>query len=149
MRYQIRPMTEKDIPDVIRGEEEIFKTSLGFDLLYTDLTLNPYAYYFVLEINKKVKGYIGLWIEDTAQIVNFYVDKDIQNQGYGTMIMDFVINLCEMSGVASISLEVRVSNSKAIHLYEKYGFKNSHIRPQYYEDLEDAMVMIKYFKEEQ
>lgn len=148
MRYHIRPMTIDDIMEVVEGEKAIFGTSLGYDMLYSDLTLNPYAHYLVLEINGKVKGYIGLWIDENAEIVNFYVDKKYQGKGFGSMIMDFVIQLCLMSKVKNISLEVRNSNENAKKLYTKFGFINSHLRKDYYSDGEDAIVMIRNFEVE-
>lgn len=147
MKYQIREMTLADIPDVIAGEERIFGISLGYDLIYTDLRLNPYAYYFVLEIDETVQGYIGLWIEERAQIVNFYVEKAYQGLGFGAMILDFSLNLCIMSKAKNISLEVRKSNHQAIKLYEKYGFSAINVRPHYYHDGEDAIVMNKELEE--
>ncbi len=143
MKYQIRKMELADIPAIVEGEERIFSTPLGYDFLYTDLMLNPYAHYFVLEIDKKVQGYIGLWIEDNAQIINFYVEKAYQGLGFGTMILDFIVKLCQMSKVKNISLEVRKSNIVAIKLYEKFGFLQVNIRPHYYSDGEDALVMNK------
>ena len=44
MKYQIRPMTVADIEAVVKQEEEIFGTSLGYDMLYTELTLNEFAF---------------------------------------------------------------------------------------------------------
>jgi len=141
-------MTLNDIKEVIKGETKAFGQSLGYDMLYQELTFNPYAYYFVLEINRKVHGYIGLWINENAEIINFYVDKRYQNQGFGKMLLEFVLELCNMNNkeitqIKNISLEVRKSNEKAIHLYEKYGFIQSYIRKAYYENGEDAIVMIK------
>lgn len=144
MRYIIRPMEIKDIDVVCKGEEEIFGETLGADMFYSELNLNPYAYYFVLEINKKVAGYIGTWIEgDRGEIVNFYVLGKYQGMGFGEMLIDFYLDLAKMSGVNSISLEVRESNEKAINLYNKKGFKFSHRREKYYKDLEDALVLVK------
>lgn len=144
MKYEIREMKVADIPAVMEGEKRIFKETLGYDMLYSELTLNPYAYYFVLDIDQQIKGYIGLWIEsERAEIVNFYIDKEYQNQGYGSMILEFAINLCKMSQVPNISLEVREHNLIAISLYEKYGFKFAYRREKYYKDLEDALVMVK------
>ena len=43
-----------------------------------------------------------------------------------------------------MSLEVRVSNDKAIALYKKNGFETVALRKNYYEDNhEDAYLMIK------
>lgn len=147
MNYEIRQMNENDITAVIKGEEEVFDKSLGFDFLYQDLKLNPFAYYFVLEINGIVEGFCGIYISDyMGDIVSFYVRKKYQNLGFGKLLLDFILELCEMSKCISISLEVRKSNLKAISLYERNGFEISRVRPNYYDDAEDAIVYIKYFE---
>ena len=43
----------------------------------------------------------------------------------------------------NVNLEVRVSNVKAIALYQKFGFKNVAVRKRYYSNGEDAYLMIK------
>ena len=48
----------------------------------------------------------------------------------------------DMSG-ESLTLEVRVSNTEAIALYEALGFKKAGERPAYYQDGEHAVVMTK------
>ena len=132
MRYKIRQMEIDDIDNVIDSENKIFGDSLGSDMLYTELKCNPYAYYFVLEVDKKFAGYIGTWIEEEhSEIINFLVLEEYQ-----------LINLVKSVNVPNISLEVRKSNEKAIKLYEKYGFKYSHTREKYYRNGEDALVLI-------
>lgn len=149
VKFNIREMKIEDIPKIIAGEEKAFGKSLGFDLLYSDLTLNPYAYYFVLDIDDEVSGYIGLWInEDNADIINFYVDSEYRGFGFGSTLLEFAIDLCEMSKTPSLSLEVRRSNQVAINLYEKYGFEYSHDRKNYYDNGEDALVYILEFEVE-
>ena len=148
MKYNLREMTVEDIETVIEGETKAFGTSLGYDLIYTDLTFNPYAHYMVLEIDKEVHGYIGLWINDNSEIINFYVDKDFRGLGFGEMMLDFAIRLCELSKVNNLSLEVRESNEIAKALYKKHGFVFSHKRVRYYDNGEDALVLIKNFGEE-
>ena len=148
MKYNLREMTVEDIEAVIEGETKAFGTSLGYDLIYTDLTFNPYAHYMVLEIDKKVCGYIGLWINDNSEIINFYVDSEFRGLGFGEMMLDFAIRLCELSKVNNLSLEVRESNEIAKALYKKHGFVFSHKRERYYDNGEDALVLIKNFGEE-
>ncbi len=47
-------------------------------------------------------------------------------------------------GVEAFTLEVRVSNAPAIHVYEKVGFVSEGIRPRFYEKpTEDAMILWK------
>ena len=143
MKYIFREMSIDDINEVIEGETKLFGESLGYDMLYTELKFNPFSNYFVLEIDKKVAGYIGTWIEeDHAEIINFYVLEEYQNMGFGSMMLEFVIKLVKMSKVPVLSLEVREHNTKAIALYEKYGFKFSHKREHYYSNGEDALVLL-------
>jgi ribosomal-protein-alanine N-acetyltransferase len=147
MKYAIRPLEERDIDDVVRAEEIIYGTTLGYDMLRAELKINPFANYFVLEINGGFGGYIGLWIHDeTAEIINFLIMKEYQGLGFGKMMMNFVIDLCESVNVKTISLEVRKDNEKAIGLYEKLGFTCSHVRKNYYTDSTDALVLIKHLR---
>ena len=144
MDYEIRLMDQFDIDQVVEGEEKVFGESLGYDMLYSELVMNPFANYFVLDIDGNVCGYIGVWIDvDHSEIINVYVDQEYQSMGFGSMMLEFVIELCTMSNVPNISLEVRRSNEKAIKLYNKYGFVYSHDRKKYYKDGEDALVLIK------
>lgn len=148
MKYLIREMVLDDIPEVIKGEEKVFGESLGYDLFFSELKFNPYAHYVVLEIDKVIAGYIGFWVEgETASLVNFYVLEEYQGEGFGQMLLDFVLEVCETSKVDVLSLEVRVNNKKAISLYEKNNFTISHTRKNYYNNGEDAYVMLKSFKE--
>lgn len=142
-KIKLRQMQISDIPDVIKGEEEIFNESLGYDMLKSELTLNPYACYFVLEVDKKFGGYISTWVyEDRAEILNFFVLKEYQGNGYGKMMLETFLDIVDMANVPSVSLEVRESNKRAITLYEKYGFVYSHSRKNYYKDGENALVYI-------
>lgn len=147
MKYLLREMTIEDIPMVIEGETKAFGESLGFDMLYADLTINPFAHYVVLEIDGKVSGYISFWISDQAEIVNFYVDEEYRGYHFGDMLLNFAIEVCKLSNINNLSLEVRSSNSVALNLYTKHGFKESHVRKNYYNNGEDAIVMIKSFGE--
>ena len=129
MKYIFREMTIDDINEVIEGETKIFGESLGYDMLYTELKFNPFSHYFVLEIDKKICGYIGTWIEEEhAELINFYVLEEYQNMGFGSMMLEFVIKVVKMSKVPVLSLEVREHNT--------------HTRKNYYSNGEDALVLI-------
>ena len=43
----------------------------------------------------------------------------------------------------TFTLEVDTENAPAIHLYEKFGFKNLGIRKKYYNGSRDAYIMTK------
>ena len=48
-----------------------------------------------------------------------------------------------VKNVNELFLEVRVSNTPARSLYKKMGFEEVGVRKKYYEDTEDAIVMLK------
>lgn len=137
----IRPMQKEDIPAVINGELKIFNHTLG-EMLYSEIE-KKYASFFVCEENGII-GYIGLWhLFDQGEILNFYIDKEYQGLKYGLNLLTFAIDYLYKQGVRSITLEVRITNNKAISLYEKLGFIKASIRKNYYPDKEDALLMIK------
>jgi ribosomal-protein-alanine N-acetyltransferase len=81
---------------------------------------------------------------DIAQITTLGVDQTHQNQGIGKKMMLYVMQLCLSHHIENLTLEVRVSNLKAIHLYQTLGFTIQTTRKQYYTDnYEDAYLMLK------
>ena len=59
-------------------------------------------------------------------------------------MLQYLIEDGYQNGLTAFTLEVRVSNQNAIHVYEKLGFFSEGIRPNFYEKpTEDAMIMWK------
>lgn len=79
--------------------------------------------------------YIALLASDECQILNIAIKKCQQNKGLGNYLINHVKDLSKSLYVASIFLEVRVSNIKAIKLYEKNGFNELGVRNNYYKTL--------------
>ena len=50
-------------------------------------------------------------------------------------------NKADSDHIDAETLEVRVSNAPAIGLYKKFGFAEAGVRPKYYENGEDALIM--------
>lgn len=139
----IRKATVDDILSIVDMENKVFKETLGEKFLYQEMTMNPYAYYYVFELGKQVIGYIGYRVDlEFAEMMNFCVTPTHQSEGYGTNLLTSSLNEIIKLGAKSIILEVRKSNVRAQHVYEKLGFKASHTKPNYYKK-EDAIVYLK------
>lgn len=83
---------------------------------------------------------------DEIELHNIGVRLDKQGQGLGGLLMEELLARAEQNHVKQIYLLVRVSNFKAIRLYEKYHFKKGGHRKAYYSDnQEDALVMCRTF----
>lgn len=140
----IRKMEITDIFQVVKIEKKVFKTTLGENFLFEELTSNPFANYYIYELNSEIIGYIGVRIYDSnAEILNFVIDTNHQKKGYGSNLFQYVLNYLEQLNVKQITLEVRKSNTQAKRFYQKYGFVKSHIRKEYYDNNEDAIVYLK------
>ena len=139
-------MEESDIPVVVLNDRRILGQSLGEETLKSELDNNPFAYYFIME-NPEYSAFLGhvsLWIDSPmAQILNIYVIPEMQSQGLGSVLMDFVLEFLKQHEVSTLTLEVRQTNTSAQLYYKKYGFTKVAIRKQYYENGEDADLMLK------
>lgn len=80
-------------------------------------------------------------IYDRAEINYIAVDKKHQKKGIGTMLLNKAIEDIKNS-CASISLEVKTTNTKAINLYSKFNFQIKATRKNYYGN-QDAYLMVK------
>ena len=64
-------------------------------------------------------------------------------RGIAAGILDNLEGAAASAGVKRIFLEVRVSNAAAMSLYLKRGYIGRYVRPRYYGDGEDALIMQK------
>ncbi|MFQ8706866.1 MAG: ribosomal protein S18-alanine N-acetyltransferase [Thomasclavelia sp.] len=141
----IRRMDWSDIDMIVALEHELFSSPWDRDAFEYELGKNAFSSILVLEENGEILGYIGMWLlGDQTQITTLGVKKKFQGNGYAKILMDKCIEVTKNLGYRNINLEVRVSNQKAINLYEKCGFKIITIRKNYYQNNhEDAYLMIK------
>lgn len=79
-------------------------------------------------------------ITDIWEIIQLAVSPAHQSKGVGSQMLSHVIDQASFSGVAKLQLEVRVSNTPAISLYQKYGFAQVGCRKAYYSNQEDALL---------
>lgn len=90
-----------------------------------------------------IAGYAGLWFQGhEAHITEIAVRQRLRGQGIGELLLIGMVQAALEYGSSVVTLEVRVSNSIAQRLYEKYDFKSVGIRRAYYSDnREDAAIM--------
>ncbi|SDX54054.1 ribosomal-protein-alanine N-acetyltransferase [Marininema mesophilum] len=140
---EFRLMNVADIPAVLQVEQASFTAPWNRQAFYNELVHNQFAHYLVVEHEKHVIGYCGLWlILDEAHITNIAIHPDYRGRGVGDVTMDYLKAFASEAGAKKMTLEVRVSNVSAQRLYRKKGFAATGVRPGYYTDnLEDALIM--------
>ena len=93
------------------------------------------------EVDHELAGYMICSRYDTVwHVMNVAVDPDRRRRGIGNALIAALLERVERD--AQLTLEVRRSNTGAITLYERFGFRSAGVRRRYYQDNgEDAIVM--------
>ncbi|HFD2270594.1 TPA: ribosomal protein S18-alanine N-acetyltransferase [Legionella pneumophila] len=150
MILNIRRMKDSDIENVYSIETNVHIAPWSKDIL-RDCVLVGYDCR-VLEINNGdssiLAGYIISRISNNScHILNLCIAKPLQSKGLGRKLLQTVLySLSKSTQTESVILEVRPSNSAALHLYETMGFEKVEIKKDYYKDknsVEDAILLKK------
>jgi len=104
---------------------------------------NPFSRKIAYYIDEAPVAYLEYsLIYDRMELDNIKVFDDYRRQGIATKLLAHLISLAIEFRVENITLEVRVSNEIARHLYKKFGFREVALRKYYYAD-EDGILMEK------
>ena len=144
MEIVIKSMEKIDVDGVIGIEEKAYgEHHWSKESFLNELSNDLARYYSAFDENGNLVGYAGCWqILEEVHITNIAVSVDHRRMGIGDKLLQKIIDDCYENKAKYITLEVRVSNTPAISLYEKYGFKSLGVRKGYYQNNnEDALIM--------
>lgn len=106
-------------------------TEGGFGVLVLDGTDTALAYGGMLTVL------------DEGQITNIATHPDHRRRGYAAAVLGKLLDEARARGLATVSLEVRESNTPAISLYTRFGFETAGRRNNFYTaPREHALVMV-------
>jgi ribosomal-protein-alanine N-acetyltransferase len=137
----IRPMTADDLVQVHALECASQQSPWTVQHFAEELD-NPCARIDLCWRDGVLAGFVCAWlIAGELQIQNVATAPAFRRQGVAAALLAEVLGRNQGLGMESAWLEVRVGNSPAIRLYERFGFRTVARRPHYYADGEDALVM--------
>ena len=144
MEYQIVPMAARHVAPIAALEQQCFSDPWSEAAIAPELE-NPLSLWLVAEQGDTVLGYIGSQsVPPEADMMNIAVAPEARRQGIAEALIGELICCLSANGVTSLSLEVRASNAAARSLYEKLGFRQAGLRPNYYfHPKEDACILRK------
>ena len=141
----IRKMTKDDIDSVLEIENACFSDPWTRGMFLNELS-QDITEYRVAVVDEKIVGYMGMYQTlDEGNITNVAVLPEYRRQGIANSLIAEFIKLAQERALAFLTLEVRKSNLGAIKLYEQNGFVDVGVRPKYYNNTEDAILMTRYF----
>lgn len=148
MSCNVTKMTAEHIAVIARLEKECFAEPWSETALAEELA-NPDSH-FLVAVCGEVAGYIGVQeICGEAYITNVAVFNKHRKKGIGRMLLKAAEEGAKSRNCDFITLEVRVSNSPAISLYESESYEKVGLRKNFYASpTEDGAIYTKYFSKE-
>jgi ribosomal-protein-alanine N-acetyltransferase len=136
----VRRLVYGDLPAVLAIERRSFQTPWSLAMFVLELS-KPSGICLAKHTAQGIAGYLVCSrYADVWHLMNIAVEPNHRRRGIATELME---DLFEQAGSnARFTLEVRTSNTSAIAMYERFGFRPSGHRRRYYHDNgEDALVM--------
>jgi [ribosomal protein S18]-alanine N-acetyltransferase len=142
-RLGIRPMRLADLDEgVLAIERESYPIPWSRRMIEGEI-MRPDGICLVALHEAAVVGYILVAFQvDVWHILNVTVHPLHRGRRVGEALVRSVFEIGDRRDHAGYTLEVRVSNDRAIRLYDRLGFVSHGVRPRYYSDNgEDALIM--------
>jgi ribosomal-protein-alanine N-acetyltransferase len=139
---QVRAVVARDTDDILRIERESFPdpwTDVDVRRALTGAQAGGIA---ATVAGDELAGYCFYWVvADEAEIHSLGVARHKRRRGVARAMLERLFAECGTRGVRRVLLEVRYTNTAAIALYHGLGFSVDTVRPRYYPDGEDAVLM--------
>jgi len=140
----IRQLGLSDLNSIDAIEQRAYRTPWSRSMFASELAKASSVCLGAFDGERLIGYVINSRYVDAWHIMNVAVDPDYRRRGVATRLLEQVFEQTKDDQRRGYTLEVRVSNNRAIELYEKLGFVRQGIRRGYYTDnREDALIMWK------
>ncbi|UPW02216.1 ribosomal protein S18-alanine N-acetyltransferase [Halorussus gelatinilyticus] len=97
--------------------------------------------------NESVVGYVVANLVPNhgrafGHVKDIAVHPEYRGEGIGGGLLERALTVLGTRGAQSVKLEVRASNDRAVGLYREFGFEYLRTVPRYYDDGEDALILV-------
>ena len=138
----IRIAELEDINEIYSIEKKVFNDYWSLDLIKSEIIEKKYSRVTVLELKKKIIGYIfQRKIYNENHIINLAIDIPYQHRGYGKFLLMKILEKDDND--TNVFLEVKEANLPAVKLYIDLGFEEVDRKERYYSDGSNAIFMLK------
>lgn len=110
------------IEDVYREEDE-------------DYYISNFGVFVYNELGQAIGYGQIIYKEGLYTIVNIGILRDYRKQGYGEMLVKYLIELCHKNSIKNVYIRVDKNNTSALSLYNKIGFKEYQSFVSWYKEI--------------
>ena len=142
-QFTIRPARPEDAEAIAALERECFSLPLSQEQVLAQLSDEKVFLLAAADPEGNLTGYAGCYaVLDEGYIMNVAVRAALRRRHIADRLLEGLEKHAAGKGLAFLTLEVRESNTAAVALYEKHGYKTRGIRKNYYErPRENALIM--------
>jgi len=127
----LRPMLERDVPEVIEIERQAYDFPWSRSVMIDCIRLGYISW--VLEHEGLIGAYSFMTVAaGEAHLLNLCVKPRWQGRRFGRTLLEHLLEDARARGAETMFLEVRPANGRARQLYARAGFKEIGLRPDYY-----------------
>jgi ribosomal-protein-alanine N-acetyltransferase len=141
---QFEPMTEARLDEVLAIEQRAYAQPWSRGN-FTDSLRSGYQAQLLVADGTILGYFVAMKGVDEVHLLNITVAPACQAQGWGRVLLDALAIWSRGQGAQWLWLEVRVSNARALQIYERHGYRRVGERRGYYPaangQREDAVVM--------
>ena len=139
------PMVSGDVDEVFALETSVYPHPWTRNNFVDSLAAGYHCWVLRDDAGTLVGYFLLMGAVDEAHLLNVAVAAPRQRQGLARYLLDKATACARGLSMLSVLLEVRPSNTRALHIYERYGFVEIGRRRGYYPahngKREDAIVM--------
>lgn len=152
-------LKDLELEDALKIKEwGVIDNALFCDYNLSQLTIDELKTWFIFKKRSMKKRYFAIYTKDDNSMIGYVGLKNINrllskgvlgivldpnyiNGGYGTESIDLLLNYYfNEKNMSKVTLEVNAFNKRALHVYEKLGFK---FEAEYLEDFENQNIDFK------
>ena len=143
LELELRRLELGDLDAIERIERASYRTPWSRSMFASELAKPSSLSFGAVDETGTLVGYLVLSrYVDAWHVMNVAVEPERRRQGIASALLHRLLDLTKDDSLRGYTLEVRVSNERAIRLYERLGFVSKGVRRAYYTDnREDAYVM--------
>jgi ribosomal-protein-alanine N-acetyltransferase len=153
---RFRPIQNQDFEQLAQIEFDSFTDPYPKELFRYLARIHPDQFLVAIEKYEESETILGYAVADidkymrqrVGHILSIAIRKKARRRGIGYRLLSQLINVLKEKECSRVLLEVRVSNVVAQALYQKLGFHEVKRTRKFYDNGEDALIMVLDLVEE-
>ena len=149
-RLSVRPPQVSDARALAEAEIVCFSDPWPPQFFLSEILADGRFNRLLVDSSGSMVAYLfGAWQYLDLHVLKVATLPSYRRKGLARRLMSLAEeHVAEMNG-ESLTLEVRDTNIEAIAMYESLGYEKAGIRPAYYQDGQDAVIMTKRIPNEE